>query len=85
MLCRPTNESQELVAQASEVDGVKWMPIEEYHSNPFSASKPLYSKLVDQCIAYANGKYAGLQATNLASGIGNRVELLMHGAEDAKL
>lgn len=83
--CRPTNESQELVAQITEVDAVKWMPLEDFHRNPFSATKPLYSKLIDQCIAYANGQYDGLKANNMASGWGDRVELLVCGAETPKL
>ena len=73
------------MAQVTEVDAVKWMPLADFHSNPFSATKPLYSKLIDQCIAYANGQYKGLQAKNMASGWGDRVELLVYGAESPKL
>ena len=82
---RPVDDNQKLVAQATEVDGVKWMPLNEYASNPFSATKPLYNKLVQQCVAYANGTYSGMSASSMLSGRGNNVELLMHGSDLPKL
>ena len=85
LVCRPVDDTQQLVAQATEVDGVKWMPLEEYASNPFSATKPLYNKLVQQCVAYANGTYTGMKASSMNSGRGDRVELLRHGTDSPKL
>ena len=85
MWCRPVDDTQKLVAQATEVEGVKWMPLEEYASNPFSATKPLYNKLVQQCVAYANGTYTGMKASSMNSGRSDRVELLIHGTDSPKL
>ena len=85
VLCRPVDDTQKLVAQAAEVDGVKWMPLEEYASNPFSATKPLYNKLVQQCVAYANGTYTGMKASSMNSGRADRFELLMHGSDAPRL
>ncbi|KAL3147960.1 hypothetical protein ABBQ38_014255 [Trebouxia sp. C0009 RCD-2024] len=82
---KPVDDTQPLVAQATEVDGVKWMPLEDFASNPFSATKPLYNKLIQQCVAYANGTYKGMKASVMNSGRGDRVELLMHGSESPKL
>ena len=83
--CRPVDDTQSLIAQASEVDGVKWMPLEDFASNPFSATKPLYNKLIQQCVAYANGTYKGMKASVMYSGRGDNVELLMHGSDSPKL
>lgn len=82
---KPVDDSQKLIAQATEVDAVKWMPLEEYASNPFSATKPLYNKLVQQCVAYANGTYTGMKASSMNSGRNDNVELLMFGADTPKL
>ncbi|KAL0034735.1 hypothetical protein WJX77_004757 [Trebouxia sp. C0004] len=82
---KPVDDTQKLVAQATEVEGVKWMPLEEYASNPFSATKPLYNKLVQQCVVYANGTYTGMKASSMNSGRGDRVELLIHGTDSPKL
>ena len=61
------------------------MPLNDYATNPFSATKPLYNKLVQQCVAYANGTYSGMKAASMHSGRGDRIELLMYGSDTPKL
>ncbi len=64
--------------QEAELVGAKWMPLDEFQSNPFSATRPLYSKLIDCCVAYANGTYPGLAGKRLPSGREGRTDLLMY-------
>ncbi|KAL0054435.1 hypothetical protein WJX82_008773 [Trebouxia sp. C0006] len=65
---KPVDDTQKLVAQATEVDDVKWMPLEDYASKPFSATKALYNNLVQQCVAYANGTYTDMKELRSAHG-----------------
>ena len=85
MWCRPVDDTQKLVAQATEVDDVKWMPLEDYASKPFSATKALYNNLVQQCVAYANGTYTDMKVSSVNSGRGDRVELLIPGTDSPRL
>ena len=84
MGCRPVDDTQKLVAQATEVDDVKWMPLEDYASKPFS-TKALYNNLMQQYVAYANGTYTDMKVSSVNSGRGDRVELLIPGTDSPRL
>ena len=54
--CRTTSDDQELVAQPTEVDAVRWMPMDDYVNSPLAKSSPLYGRMVEQCRAWAHGE-----------------------------
>eukprot|EP00891_Asterochloris_glomerata_P008400 jgi/Astpho2/8400/e_gw1.00122.116.1_t len=53
---RTTSDDQELVAQPTEVEAVKWMPMDDYVNSPLAKSTPLYGRMVEQCRAWAHGE-----------------------------
>ena len=70
---RPEPGQGEPTPQEDELVGAKWMPLGDYAAVPFTASRPLFAKIVGKCVDYANGKFAGLKAQRLMAGV-NRVK-----------
>jgi hypothetical protein len=58
---------QQLVPQADEIEAAKWMPLSEFAAIPFTNPRPLLKKIVQLCVAYAKGEYAGLTGKKLVS------------------
>ena len=77
--CRPEPGQRELVAQEDELDAVTWMPLEEYAAIPFYASRPLHKHIMECCLAYARGEYAGMAGIKLSNGFNGRSDLLVTG------
>jgi hypothetical protein len=70
---------QTLSAQEDEIEAVAWLGLEEYAGMEFTASRPLLRKLMERCIAYADGEYAGLAGAKLSAGFSGREDLLVFG------
>lgn len=72
-------DSSKLVPQEEEVCAARWMPLDEYCSMPWLASRPLWSQVARACEAHARGKYAGMPLRWLDNGHNGRSDLLMLG------
>jgi len=72
-------EQQELVIQEDEIEAATWLPLQEYATSPFTQSRPLLKKIMERCVAYAKGRYSGLEGSKLASGFTEREDLLLFG------
>ncbi|PSC72444.1 Nudix hydrolase 8 [Micractinium conductrix] len=70
---------QVLQMQEDELVGVRWMPLEEYFAEPFTAARPLFKQIHAACRAYANGTYRGLHGRKLETGFSARQDLLLFG------
>jgi len=63
----------------TEIEAVKWMPLQEFLNIEFMRDCPLYSKILDTCMAWADGEHDGLTAERLEAGVGMpRQDLLLH-------
>lgn len=78
-MSRPELGQREVVPQESELAAAKWMPLQEYADLQFLQQRPLHSAVLDRCVAYAQGRYAGLQGFKLAGGLRHEPELLLAG------
>lgn len=58
---------------------MQWVPLDEFLSNPFMTSRPLFRKILDCCGAYARGEYAGLRGHKMETGSATRQDLLLFG------
>ncbi len=38
---------------------MRWLPLDEYRSQHFQLGVPLYEKMLDRCVAWAEGRYSG--------------------------
>lgn len=76
-------DQQKIVAQEDEIEQASWISLEEYASIDFINSRPLLKKIMERCVAYAEGKYSGLSGAKLASGFSARDDLLLFGEESA--
>lgn len=72
-------DSSLLVPQEDEVCAARWMPLDEYCSMPWLASRPLWSQVARACEAHARGMYAGMPLRWLDNGHNGRSDLLMLG------
>jgi hypothetical protein len=77
-------EEQALVAQEDEIEAVSWVGLEEYAAAEFTSSRPLLAKIMERCIAWADGRYAGLAGAKLTAGFSGREDLLLFGEEGAE-
>jgi hypothetical protein len=75
----PTVPQQSIVIQEEELVDAQWMPLEEYAKYPFTVSKPIFKKIVDQCVAWTENRYSGMGGYKLDSGFSNRHDLLLFG------
>ena len=75
----PTVSNQRIVIQEEELVAAQWMPLEEYANYPFTTSKPLFKKIVDQCVAWTENRYSGMGGYKLDSGFADRHDLLLFG------
>ncbi|KAK9854812.1 hypothetical protein WJX84_004110 [Apatococcus fuscideae] len=77
---RPEDGEQKVVAQESEIEAVRWMPLEEYSQMPFLLGRPILKDILASCMAYARGEYKGMTASELDSGrAGRGSELFISG------
>ena len=81
---RPEPGQGEPTPQEDELVGAKWMPLEDYATVPFTASRPLFAKIVGKCVDYANGKCVGLKAQRLMAGVNRVKEDLLFYCEPAE-
>lgn len=71
-----------LQPQASELADAKWMPLAEYVESGFKGVA-LYDRLVERCVAWANGRTSGMRAETLASGWTKpRDDLILSGRDE---
>ncbi|KAG2431927.1 hypothetical protein HYH02_013146 [Chlamydomonas schloesseri] len=83
---RPVPDVQVPVPCQSELEDARWVPLAEYTRQPFFAGMPLYSKLLQRCAAWAEGRYTGLKAERLDSSVTRqRSDLLLWGEDDDTL
>eukprot|EP00887_Chlorella_sp_A99_P002056 scaffold18.g2056.t1 len=79
---RPEPGQEVLTPQAEEVVAAAWMPLEEFAALPFYRNRPLFHRIVGTCVAWADGRYKGLQGVKLAHGESARQDLLLFGEGD---
>ncbi|GLC40218.1 hypothetical protein PLESTB_000227300 [Pleodorina starrii] len=80
---RPQPDQQQPVPQESELVDARWVPIHEYTEQEFFRGMPLYSKLLERCQAWAEGRYKGFRAERLESNVvKKRSDLLIWGEDD---
>ncbi|GIL58173.1 hypothetical protein Vafri_13027 [Volvox africanus] len=80
---RPTTDEQQPVPQESELVDARWVPIREYTQQEFFNGMPLYSKMLERCLAWAEGRYKGFRAERLESSVvRKRSDLLLWGEDD---
>lgn len=82
MLSRPELGQVQVVPQDSELEAAKWMPLHEFGELQFLRQRPLHSMILDRCLAYAQGTYAGLQGYKVGGGLRMEKELLLTGPLD---
>lgn len=68
-----------LTPQEDEIEAVQWMKIADYAANPFTSSRPLLKAIVNQCVAWAEGRYQGLGGARMQSGFADSSDLLLFG------
>ncbi len=76
---RPEPGQEQLTIQEDELEAAAWMPLEEFEANSFMRSRPLWSKVLSLCTAWADGSYSGLPAHKLDNGFNGRDDLLIYG------
>jgi len=68
-----------------EISAARWAPLSEFLNSEFMRGRPLYSKILDACEAYSQGRYQGLAADKLEAGLGKpRKDLIFHGRSGAQ-
>ncbi len=63
--CRAEIGQSELVLQDDELEEATWMSLEEYSAIPYQLDRPLWRKIMECCVAYAEGTYKGMQGITL--------------------
>jgi hypothetical protein len=48
--CRP---------QEVEIEAARWLPLEEYAGQHFQRGVALYERMLERCVAWAEGRYSG--------------------------
>ncbi|CAG9464324.1 unnamed protein product [Pedinophyceae sp. YPF-701] len=66
--CRAVDEAAELVAQESEIEACRWLPLEEYEKIEFFRGRPLYEEITRHCAAWARGQAKGMHGARLGTG-----------------
>ncbi|KAJ7527406.1 hypothetical protein O6H91_16G052900 [Diphasiastrum complanatum] len=57
--------SSEIVVQESELEAAKWMPLDEFTTQPFYRQRRMMRKMVEICIASSKGIYKGFSPIEL--------------------
>ena len=76
---RPDPGQAHVVPQEAELVAARWMPLQEYATLQFLRQRPLHSMVLDRCLAYARGSYAGLHGFRAGGGLRLETELLLAG------
>ncbi|GIL79367.1 hypothetical protein Vretifemale_8734 [Volvox reticuliferus] len=80
---RPIPDEQQPIPQESELVDARWVPIREYTEQEFFSGMPLYSKMLERCLAWAEGRYKGFRTARLESSVvTKRSDLLIWGEDD---
>eukprot|EP00208_Stichococcus_sp_RCC1054_P001556 CAMPEP_0206144572 /NCGR_PEP_ID=MMETSP1473-20131121/24494_1 /ASSEMBLY_ACC=CAM_ASM_001109 /TAXON_ID=1461547 /ORGANISM="Stichococcus sp, Strain RCC1054" /LENGTH=272 /DNA_ID=CAMNT_0053540423 /DNA_START=409 /DNA_END=1227 /DNA_ORIENTATION=+ len=58
----PVEGKKGITVQEDELDGAQWQTLDQFEANPFPQQYPLLAKIMERCLAYARGTYAGLDA-----------------------
>lgn len=82
---RTTEPGQQPRPCEVEIEAVRWMPLAEYRAQFFQSGVPLYEKLLDRCMAWAEGRYSGWKGAKLQAGMWgrDRLDTLLWGEDGA--
>ena len=64
-MLKPT--SFDVEKQDSEIQGAKWMPVEEYANQPFVKNKKSFEYIAKICLEKKDNKYVGFTALSTKS------------------
>eukprot|EP01023_Acetabularia_acetabulum_P050042 TRINITY_DN5379_c1_g1_i11.p1 TRINITY_DN5379_c1_g1~~TRINITY_DN5379_c1_g1_i11.p1 ORF type:complete len:280 (-),score=44.36 TRINITY_DN5379_c1_g1_i11:844-1683(-) len=65
---RVYESTHQLHPEEQEIVAVKWMPLEEYKQMDFLTQRPLMAKILEQCVAFAQGRFGGFKGARWAGG-----------------
>lgn len=72
----PPGSPARLAHQETELDGARWMDLDEFAAQPFYASRPLFHRMLFACREWAEGRNPGLEPRKLTSDVRTRADLL---------
>eukprot|EP01026_Neomeris_dumetosa_P080024 TRINITY_DN88043_c0_g1_i7.p1 TRINITY_DN88043_c0_g1~~TRINITY_DN88043_c0_g1_i7.p1 ORF type:complete len:350 (+),score=39.62 TRINITY_DN88043_c0_g1_i7:4-1053(+) len=83
-VCAMKAQRQELIPEEQEIVAAKWMPLNEYRQMDFLKDQPLHAKILEQCVAYAEGRFMGFMGGRLGGGgaFRPREDFLLWGIDD---
>eukprot|EP01025_Chloroclados_australasicus_P048243 TRINITY_DN5459_c0_g1_i1.p1 TRINITY_DN5459_c0_g1~~TRINITY_DN5459_c0_g1_i1.p1 ORF type:complete len:381 (-),score=34.15 TRINITY_DN5459_c0_g1_i1:605-1747(-) len=81
---RVNSEGLQLKPEEHEIVAVKWMPLEEYAQMDFLRKRPLMAKILQQCVAFAHGRFQGFKGGRVGGGgaFTPREDFLLWGIDD---
>ncbi|KAG8058509.1 hypothetical protein GUJ93_ZPchr0002g23201 [Zizania palustris] len=78
-ICTLKPLSFDISIDESEIEAARWMPVDEFLSQPFHQEDEMFKAITDICIAGHQRCYAGLAAHQVMSKLDNRVAYLYTG------
>uniref|UniRef100_A0A0D3F2P3 Nudix hydrolase domain-containing protein n=1 Tax=Oryza barthii TaxID=65489 RepID=A0A0D3F2P3_9ORYZ len=78
-ICTLKPLSSDISIDESEIEAARWMPVEEFVSQPFHQEDEMSRAITDICISAHHKCYAGLAAHQVMSMLDNRVAYLYTG------
>eukprot|EP00884_Botryococcus_braunii_P009744 jgi/Botrbrau1/18771/Bobra.0386s0089.2 len=76
---RASPGQRDIKIQEDELEAATWMPLQEFADNSFMRSRPLWNRVLSLCVAWAEGRYPGMQAHKIDNGFNGREDLLIYG------
>eukprot|EP00850_Spirogloea_muscicola_P010557 SM000062S19943 [mRNA] locus=s62:490816:493037:- [translate_table: standard] len=71
--------SSEITKQDSEIEDSKWMPLADFAAQPIYQRSEMLKKMLDLCIATAEGMYKGFVLDKVESGFGRAPQAMYWG------
>ncbi|XP_039070323.1 nudix hydrolase 2 [Hibiscus syriacus] len=81
-LCLLEPLSSEIQMQETEIEAAKWMPFEEYASQPFVQKHELLKYIVDICLAKKDGNYSGFSPVHTSSSFSDENNYMYFNTRD---
>ncbi|KAG8058529.1 hypothetical protein GUJ93_ZPchr0002g24755 [Zizania palustris] len=78
-ICTLKPLSFDISIDESEIEAARWMPVDEFLSQPFHQEDEMFKTITDICIAGHQRCYAGLAAHQVMSKLDNKVAYLYTG------
>ncbi|KAG9456523.1 hypothetical protein H6P81_001031 [Aristolochia fimbriata] len=81
-ICMLKPLSFEISIDESELEAAKWMPLDEFLSQPFYQDDCMSRKVVDLCVAMHENRFRGLSAHEVVSELDGKLSFLYYGSNN---